>query len=43
MTAASMDPGSEVTVRVKRGEEVIELKVTLDKYGWEGTIPERWK
>ncbi len=43
MFAASMDPGTEVTVRIKRGEEVKELKVKLDKYGWEGTIPERWK
>ncbi|MCB9895213.1 MAG: aspartyl protease family protein [Planctomycetes bacterium] len=43
MFAASKDPGSELTVRVKRGEETLDLKVTLDKYGWEGTVPERWK
>ncbi|MEZ5992948.1 MAG: retropepsin-like aspartic protease [Planctomycetota bacterium] len=43
MTAASEDPGTEITVRVQRGEETLELKVKLDKYGWEGTVPERWK
>ncbi|MCA8916176.1 MAG: aspartyl protease family protein [Planctomycetes bacterium] len=43
MFAASKDPGSELTVRVKRGDKTLDLKVTLDKYGWEGTIPERWK
>jgi hypothetical protein len=43
MIAASKDPGTELTVRVKRGDKMLDLKVTLDKYGWEGTVPERWK
>lgn len=43
MMAASEDPGTEITVRVKRGDETLDLKVKLDKYGWEGTIPERYK
>jgi hypothetical protein len=43
MTACAIDPGTEVTVRVVREGKSVDLKVKLDKYGWEGTIPERWK
>ena len=37
------DPGAEVTIRVKRGEEILDLKVVLTKYEWEGEFPERFK
>lgn len=37
------DPGAEVTIRVKRGEEIIDLKVVLSKYDWSGEFPERFK
>jgi predicted aspartyl protease len=37
------DPGTEVTIRVKRGDELIDLKVVLSKYQWEGKFPERFK
>lgn len=37
------DPGTEVKLRVKRGEEILELTVVLRKYEWEGEFPERFK
>lgn len=37
------DPAAEVTIRVKRGEEILDLKVVLSKYNWEGEFPERFK
>ncbi len=42
MWACTQDPGSEVTVRVRRGEEAVELKVVLGKYEFTGTVPERF-
>jgi predicted aspartyl protease len=37
------DPGSELTVRYKRGDDVKEARIKLSKYAWEGTFPERFK
>jgi len=41
--ACSKDPGYEATVRIKRGDEVKEVKVKLADYGWKGTFPDRFK
>lgn len=43
MWACSKDPGTEVTVRVKRGDEVKDMKLKLDNYGFAGEVPERFK
>jgi hypothetical protein len=43
MWACTEDPGKEVAVRLKRGEETLELKVVLGDYGWKGTPPARFK
>lgn len=43
MIACNEDPGTDITVRLKRGDEEIEVVLKLDKYGWEGTIPEKYK
>ncbi|MCC7510307.1 MAG: aspartyl protease family protein [Planctomycetes bacterium] len=43
MWACSQDPGKEVTVRLQRGKEQLEMKVVLDNYGFAGAYPERFK
>jgi hypothetical protein len=41
--ACSKDPGSEVTLRVKRGEKSEDVKMKLDGLVWTGKFPERFK
>jgi hypothetical protein len=41
--ACTKNPGHEATLRVKRGSEVLELKVKLGDYGFKGEFPERFK
>jgi predicted aspartyl protease len=43
MWACTETPGREVTIRVRRGEELLELVVKLGDYGWKGTYPERFR
>ncbi|MBX3460329.1 MAG: aspartyl protease family protein [Planctomycetes bacterium] len=43
MWACSKDPGTEVSVRIKRGDEVKDLKLKLDDYGFKGSVPDRFK
>ena len=37
------DPGAEVTLKIKRKGEVVEIPVILGKYGWKGAFPEKYK
>lgn len=41
--ACLQDPGSEFTLKVKRGKEVLSVKITLVAYGWQGTAPEKYR
>ncbi|MEE9312233.1 MAG: aspartyl protease family protein [Planctomycetota bacterium] len=42
-TGCLLDPGTEVTLTVRRGKEELKLKVILDKYEWTGVVPDRYK
>lgn len=42
-TGCLLDPGTEVTLTVRRGKEELKLKVILDKYEWSGVVPERYR
>ncbi|MBX3474199.1 MAG: aspartyl protease family protein [Planctomycetes bacterium] len=37
------DPGYEATLRIKRGDKVMDVKVKLGDYGFKGEFPERFK
>lgn len=41
--ACANDPGKEVTVRVRRGDKEMDLKLNLASYGWKGEVPARFK
>ncbi|MCC6464982.1 MAG: aspartyl protease family protein [Planctomycetes bacterium] len=43
MFACSQNPGSVVSVRVKRGTETLVVPVTLADYGFKGAFPEKHK
>jgi len=43
MGACHMEPGSSATLRVKRGDEILVIELTMTLYEWEGTFPERFK
>ncbi len=43
MWACTENPGREVTVRLRRGKESLDLVVKLGDYGWKGTYPERFR
>ena len=41
--ACANDPGKEVTVRVRRGEKEMDLKLSLGTYAWSGDVPARFQ
>lgn len=43
ITGCLLDPDTEVTLSVRREGEELMLKVILDKYKWEGEVPEQYK
>lgn len=41
--ARLQDVGSKHTFRIKRGDKVFSLEITLVDYGWKGEAPEKYR
>lgn len=41
--ACNVDPGTEVVLRIRRGDAEMEVKAVLDLYEWTGSFPEKYR